>query len=340
MTGPTPDSWVIDRTAAAAHELLPGLWRLRLPTAWPILSHVNAYVIERADGAITLVDCGCGGDPSGLDTLAAAVEACGWSLHDVRELVITHYHSDHAGPAARVLEEVGCPLAGHPSVLHAFEAWSDGDGVHARRLEQARIDGVPEARLAAFATLDEELTGYDGPVVPDRLLVDGATAETALGSWRVLETPGHAPSHICLVNDERRLLIAGDLLAPAFSPWFDLGYTPDPAGELLASLDAVRALGDMTALPGHGRPFEHAGEVAGTFIDAVTAGIESARGAIADGPASAFAVARRLHPAMVEPRELVWAHVVVKGHLQHLVARGRAMDERQGDGTILYRGVR
>jgi len=54
---------------------------------------------------------------------------------------------------------------------------------------------------------------------------------TDLGTWTVHETPGHAPSHVCLFQPERRLLISGDHLLGRVSPYFDVGYSPDPAGE-------------------------------------------------------------------------------------------------------------
>ena len=72
---------------------------------------------------------------------------------------------------------------------------------------------------------------------------------------RVYETPGHAPSHVCLFQPERRLLISGDHLLGRVSLYYDYGYTPDPAGEFLRSLDVVEQLDARLCLPGHGRTF-------------------------------------------------------------------------------------
>src|SRR5207249_10244353 len=44
---------------------------------------------------------------------------------------------------------------------------------------------------------------------PSRQLVDGVPFATDLGTWHTLETPGHAPSHVCFFQPERRLLISG-----------------------------------------------------------------------------------------------------------------------------------
>ena len=55
------------------------------------------------------------------------------------------------------------------------------------------------------------------------------------------ETPGHAPSHVVLHQPERRLLLSGDHVLGRISLYFDHGWTPDPVGEFLASLDRGRA---------------------------------------------------------------------------------------------------
>ena len=60
-------------------------------------------------------------------------------------------------------------------------------------------------------------------------------------TWQVIETPGHAPSHVCLYQEERRILISGDHLLGRVSLYYDYGYSPDPVGEFLNSLDASRS---------------------------------------------------------------------------------------------------
>ena len=71
----------------------------------------------------------------------------------------------------------------------------------------------------------------------------------------MIETPGHAPSHVCLHQPEQRLLISGDHLLGRVSQYFDIGYTPDPVGEFLHSLDVTEALDARLALAGHARAF-------------------------------------------------------------------------------------
>ncbi len=93
------------------------------------------------------------------------------------------------------------------------------------------------------------------PLKVDRDLVPGVEVETDLGTWHVVETPGHAPSHVCLHQPERRLLISGDHLLGRVSLYFDVGWSADPVEEFLASLDRIETLDARLALSGHGRPF-------------------------------------------------------------------------------------
>lgn len=98
-------------------------------------------------------------------------------------------------------------------------------------------------------------SGVAQVIEPHRELVPGVSVETDLGEWSVLETPGHAPSHVSLFQPQRRLLISGDHLLGRISLFYDYGWSPDPAGEFLRSLDVVDALDARVCLSGHGKPF-------------------------------------------------------------------------------------
>jgi glyoxylase-like metal-dependent hydrolase (beta-lactamase superfamily II) len=336
VVGPIPSTWAIPAKNARAFALMPGLWQLRLPTPWEGLPATNAFVLERDDGAVTLVDCGGGGHPSVWEALVGALGEAGWAIADVRLLAATHYHSDHVGMAPRVVRESRCRVAGHPATGHAYDAWRSAARVYEHRVELARRDGVPEELWPAFGTTDEELTGYDGPIAPDDLLVEGATIESTLGTWDVIETPGHSPSHVCLFQRDHGLLLAGDLIAPAFVPYFDIGYTPDPAAETIASLRAVAELGARTGFPGHGRAIQDVQAVIGDHLDGIERMLSAHASALDAGPASAYEVVRRLHPDTVDAIPLVWRWCEATASLHHLALRGRVGRTERNDGTILY----
>ncbi len=236
-------------------RILPGVWRLRLPCPWPGVPHGNAWAIQHGDG-IVLFDTGMGG-PGRLRMLDIALGAIGWGVAEIKLLVCTHSHSDHYGLAASIIEAAGCELWMNPRWDHIRLMADSPEAALERRLEVARQSGVPDAALERYreARAGKPSSEFDGTPAPDRPLVDGVEVETDLGAWRAYETPGHAPSHVCLHQPERRLLISGDHLLGRTVLFFDYGHSPDPLGEYLASLDRIAPLAVDLCLAGHGKPF-------------------------------------------------------------------------------------
>ena len=242
------------RELGRGERVLPGLWRLRLPLPWPGVPHCNAWAIAASSG-IVLIDTGMH-EPGSLAQLERALDQVNLRLEHVRLLVCTHAHADHWGQAAPIVERAGCELWMHPNHEHGTRGVADPEAALARRLEVGRHSGVSAPALAAYAERAKDIpSGIARLIEPDRQLVSGVAIETDLGTWSVVETPGHAPSHVCLFQAERRLLISGDHVLGRISLYYDYGYTPDPVGEFLASLDRVDQLDARLALSGHGKPF-------------------------------------------------------------------------------------
>ena len=242
------------RELGRGERVLPGVFRLRLPLPWPGVPHCNAWAVTAGDGFV-LFDTGMH-QPDSLANLERALEMCGLRLEETKLVVCTHAHSDHCGQAATIVERAGCEVWMHPSHDQLSRMLEDPDALFARRLEVARQSGVPREPLERYAAeRGAQGTGIAGPFEVGRDLVDGVTVATDVGEWIVHETPGHSPSHVCLFQPERRLLISGDHLLGRISLYFDYGYSPDPVGEFLGSLDVVERLGARLCLPGHGRTF-------------------------------------------------------------------------------------
>jgi glyoxylase-like metal-dependent hydrolase (beta-lactamase superfamily II) len=241
--------------APRAERVLPGVWRLRLPLPWPGVPHGNVWALA-SDGGVVLFDTGIGGK-GGLRRFDLALAQAGFDLEDVRLLVCTHSHTDHYGLAAPIVEGAGCELWMHPAWEHVRPMADDPAAALEQRIEVARQSGVPVEALKRYreSRKDDDDTGIDAIVEPDRDLLPGAEVETDLGTWQVHETPGHAPSHVVLHQPERKLMISGDHLLGRTVLFFDHGHSPDPVGEFLGSLDEVEPLDVDLVLPGHGRTF-------------------------------------------------------------------------------------
>jgi glyoxylase-like metal-dependent hydrolase (beta-lactamase superfamily II) len=320
-----------ERELGRGERVLPGLWRLRLPLPWPGVPHCNAWAIAAGSGVV-LVDTGMH-EPGSLAQLERALQQVNLRLEHVRLVACTHAHSDHWGQAAPIVERAGCELWMHPRHEHALASQRDPEAALARRLEVGRQSGVPPAALAAYAERAKGIpSGVAQYIEPDRELVGGVRIDTDLGTWSVHETPGHAPSHVCLFQPERRLLISGDHVLGRISLYYDYGWTPDPVGEFLQSLDRVDGLDARLALSGHGKPFV---DVRG-HIEAnrrlVSERLEATLGALAGEPRTAVEIAPEIYGEPLKVANASWFLAQTLCYLRHLESRGRVRSEPV-DGT-------
>jgi len=330
MAGPVPDDFAIDPSTASAREVLPGVWRLRLPLPWEGISHANAYAIPDDDGVV-LVDCGSAGHPTMEAALDRAMAEAGHRVEDVRLLVGTHVHTDHVGLARTVIERSGCTYRARPESGPIYDGHRDPDRVRRLRTDLARREGAPDLALADCGETAEEEQAIETTVEPHAGLDEGDRIDTGAGALHVLRAPGHAPSHVCLHQPDAGWLIAGDVLCSALVPWFDIGYSPDPYAEWQASLDRLDALPPATVvLPGHGRPIDGLTDVVALYRDGLRERLDAVVDAMDREPGGAWELAARAFGTAVDDPETIWAFDEVLAYAHHLRLTGRA--ERVADG--------
>ena len=311
------------REVGRGEKVIPGVWRLRLPLPWPGVPHCNAWALASGSGVV-LVDTGMH-EPGSMAHLERALDQAGLKVEHVRLIVCTHAHVDHCGQAPAIAERARCEVWMDRN--HAHHTDDDLEEALKRRVVVAHQSGVPADSVQRWIERRRtQGSGQAGTLRIDRELTEGDTVSTDLGDWRVIETPGHAPSHICLYQPERRLLISGDHLLGRVSLYFDTGYTPDPVAEFLDSLGKVENLDARLALSGHGRPFtDVAGHVAANraLIDQRLAAVETAL------PGTAYEIAQSVYGERFNELTATWLLSKTRAWLAHLEQRGLA--QRAGD---------
>ena len=151
---------------------------------------------------------------------------------------------------------------------------------------------------------------------------DGATLDLDGMALRAIHTPGHAPGHLVFFDDERRVLIAGDLVSGLST--ILVGLDDGDMDQYLASLALAASLAPATVLPGHGPPLPgralaaalaHREEREARIVAALGASPRElaaiAEEAYADTPAA---------PAFLRERQ-------ARAHLERLERHGRAVRE-------------
>ena len=308
--------------APRTERVLSGIWRLRLPLPWPGVPHGNAWAVEH-DGGVVMFDTGIGGRGK-LRQLDLALAQAGFGVEDVRLVVCTHSHTDHYGLAGAICERAGCELWMHPNWEHVRLLADDPEAALEARIEVARQSGVSPAALERYREQrSDSETGIDILKEPDRELVPGVEVETDLGTWQVVETPGHAPSHVVLHQPERRLLISGDHLLGRTVLFFDYGHSPDPVGEFCASLARVEPLAVDLVLPGHGRTFRDPEAKIAESRRQVNELLGKVREALGKGERTAFEIVEDIvGPDMVRSPASAWVLQIVLSCLDHLAIAG------------------
>lgn len=138
---------------------------------------IAVYLLVGTDGLV-LVDTG---SATTITQCAEQIQAMGFALSDVKHILITHIHLDHAGAAWWWAKMHGSQIYVHPQgVRHLSD---------------------PELLLASagqvYGERMEELWGEVRPIPPEQITVlnDGDTVQLGNLSVTAWDTPGHARHH-------------------------------------------------------------------------------------------------------------------------------------------------
>jgi glyoxylase-like metal-dependent hydrolase (beta-lactamase superfamily II) len=172
---------------------------------------IGVYVLETPEGH-ALLDCG---PSTSVDELKFGLATRGLELHDVRHLLLSHIHLDHAGAAGVLVRE-------HPDLQVHVSAVGAPHLADPSRLEHS-------ARRLYGEDFDR-LWGELAPVPEANLHEVG---DTVLGLV-CFPTPGHASHHVCYLDSDGTLF-AGDAVGVRIQPSdFVLPPTPPPEFDLAA----------------------------------------------------------------------------------------------------------
>jgi N-acyl homoserine lactone hydrolase len=243
----------------------PLYWWILTSRQWCPPRPINVYVIEHADGLV-LFDTGQDraaltdphyypGGPIGFmyhrltrfqlgpdATLAPQLERLGYSLSDVRKVVLSHLHQDHVG---------GLPQLTHAEIVVSGDEWRElskplpaARGLLRRHIE---LPGLRWQRIRFPRTDDPTLAPFSEAF---DLMDDG--------SLTLLPTPGHTRGSLSMLvrrENGSPLLLVGDVTYTA--QMLELGQLPGVGdrGWLRVTAAKVRQLkahlGGLTILPAH-----------------------------------------------------------------------------------------
>jgi hydroxyacylglutathione hydrolase len=207
------------------------------------------------------------------------------------QILVTHAHPDHAG------------------------------GVHAIRSRWPSL----VLRKMLWPGCDEQYGSQWTAVADNDVLPAGS------GVLRAIHTPGHAPDHLCFLDEEDGTLYSGDLIVGEGTV-----VIPASAGgsltQYLASLARVRALRPRVILPGHSGAIERPVDLIDQYVAHRAERERQILSALSEGRTTVDAIVGRVYDRL-RPALAGVAGETVLAHLRKLEEEG-IVSERGGTWTL------
>ena len=196
----------------------------------------NCYLITKGNEAMLF-------DTSSGPNLQMVMDAC--SGYEMKLLVLSHPHFDHAENADAIAKKFNIPVAYHEADDEIF------DNYDAQPLKSYGIVGFVVLRMSLKVLRETKV------VRPEEhfFVKEGDTfAEYGFPDVKVVELPGHTKGSIGLIvgGDE---LVAGDALDNWIRP--GMGHLYYDMDVQKKTYEKIRSLGVRKAYYGHGDPTEH-----------------------------------------------------------------------------------
>jgi glyoxylase-like metal-dependent hydrolase (beta-lactamase superfamily II) len=154
---------------------------------------VGAYLLDTSEG-LSLFDCG---PTSCLPALKAGLAERGHEVGDVRQLLLSHIHLDHAGAAGALVRE-------HPELT----VWVSEVGAP-HLIDPSRLE---RSARRLYGDSFDELWGELAPVPEGNVRIASGRA----AGLEVFPSPGHASHHVCYFDGTT--LYAGDAAGVRIQP--------------------------------------------------------------------------------------------------------------------------
>jgi len=157
----------------------------------------NMYVIDGGE-ELVLVDAGIGSIYGDTAQIIANMDEAGLDRSKLSKLILTHYHSDHAGGAADLRDAFGFEVHASPLCADVLQR-GDEDAI-----------ALTAAREGGMYPRDYQFR----PCPASGTLVEGHSFPVGRLRVTVYETPGHSAGHLSFLVEggDRSYLISGDLV--------------------------------------------------------------------------------------------------------------------------------
>lgn len=230
-------------------RLFNDIYRIEVPLPNNPLKATNSYFIQGKDRNL-LIDTGFNRAEC-QNEIEQAMREIGFSM-DNTDLFITHVHGDHSGLAG-YLARSGTKI--YTGKYGAQVLMEHKDGVNFKEF-------VVQSGLSGMGVSSDDNSIHPGlkyassKISQADVIADGDIIKVGDVTLRCIETSGHAPDHMCLYEQKRKILFSGDHILGKITPNNTIWGTPwdvdsDYLGAYLKNLDKIASMDIELVLPGH-----------------------------------------------------------------------------------------
>ena len=195
----------------------------------------NCYIVSEGRNAI-LIDTGSS------QCIDMVISEC--DKYDLKLIVLTHVHFDHAENAAALSKRYGVPVAFHKADEELFESFDK---------QPLKCYGLTGRVVLGLSLKVLHETKVDRPENIIYIKEGDSLAKYGINA-KIVELPGHTNGSIGVDIEEKHLLV-GDALDNWITP--ALGHLYYNLDDIKKSYDKIKALGPRTVYFGHGKPVEY-----------------------------------------------------------------------------------
>ncbi|MDQ1002185.1 glyoxylase-like metal-dependent hydrolase (beta-lactamase superfamily II) [Neobacillus niacini] len=314
-----------------------GIYQITLPTPYPV-GPVNLYLIEGE--ILTLLDVGPKTEEA-WEGLVNGVEEIGYTLDDIKQILITHYHPDHTGILQRVKRETGARALGHPLLGRYLRFNEEFINFRAGFFHQLyKENGVPEEFFDLVELNEANRRRFSEPSEIDIVLKNTQTVP-GLKDWQVIYTPGHSQDHLSIYRKNDGVFIGGDHIIENTStsisiepPWDETSKRPQPLIQYRAALEVCANLEITKIYSGHGNPIDNHKEIITKKLESHWQKAMEIFGLIEVDKKTAFDLTKLLYPKKYQKLlNLTLAQTI--GHLD-LLLLVQQVNVQKKDGVFYY----
>ncbi|MGF7186669.1 glyoxylase-like metal-dependent hydrolase (beta-lactamase superfamily II) [Desulfitispora alkaliphila] len=316
------------------------IYKIIVPTPFKV-GPVNLYLLK--GNPITLVDTGPKTEEA-FRALKQEVERMGVGLEQIEQIVITHAHHDHFGMTRKLVDISGAKTIVHkktaPWLINHNEAWLETAEYFRSLYIQA---GVSEEIMRKIKQGDYKIAQFGQSAPVDVVVEDGSEIVAGGDRWKVIYTPGHSNTCMCLLHVEEGWFISGDHLLPDISsnpllePPAEEGVKREPnLSRYMDSLKKTAELPIKQVFPGHGDNFFNPQHLIEERIKQFELRQNHIFNMVSKEPALAIEICYRLFPKLSK-QELFLGLSETFGHLDILVAQGKINKETKGEVDLFFK---